>query len=183
MRRFLLSCAILAALMLPAVAIARAHGSGKPGFLVVREARGDGGVKGHAVVTLVVHGFVLGSVKPQNQARVDIYQVPSRGSQGPQAVAGPTGDLSKPRAVEWHTKGHTIAGTEFNGSGYRFYAPDGYYRVVVRGSGVYLFAGGQGNVKLHGSSFDPRTDGTYAIDGRTARSLPTRKLRLTIGRG
>lgn len=183
MRRFLLSCAILAALVLPAAAVARAHGSAKPGFLVVREARGDGGANGHAVVTLVVHGFVLGSVKPQNEARVDIYQVPSRGGQGPQAVAGPTGDLAKPRAVQWRTKGRTFAGTEFNGSGFRFYAPNGYYRVVVRGSGVYLFAGGHGNVTLQGSSYDPRTDGTYAIDGRTARSLPTRKLNRTIGGG
>ena len=178
MRRFLLSCAILAALMLPAVAIARAHGSGKPGFLVVREARGDGGVNGHAVVTLVVHGFVLGSVKPQNEARVDIYQAPSPGSQGPQDAIGRAGDVSK-HAVKYRTFG----GTEFNGSGFRFYAPDGYYRVVVRGSGVYLFAGGHGNVWLHGSSFDPRTDGTYAVDGRTARSLPTRSLNRKIGGG
>ena len=51
-------------------------------------------------------------------------------------------------------------------------ATGGTYRVVVRGSGVYLFAGGNGNVTLRGSSVYPRADGTYSVDGRTPRSLP-----------
>jgi hypothetical protein len=176
MKRILLTLAVLGALVLPAAALARVDGRAKPGFLVVRQARGDGGVNGHAVVTVVVHGFVMGRVS--QEARVDIYQAPSPGSQGPQAAAGPAGDVSK-RAVKWRT----FAGTEFSGSGFRFYAPAGYYRVVVRGSGIYLFTGGHGNVTLHGSSFAPRADGTFSVDGRAFRSLPTRILNRKIGRG
>ena len=35
----------------------------------------------------------------------------------------------------------------------------------MRGSGVYLFAGGHGHVTLRGSSVYPRIDGKYAVDG------------------
>ena len=74
-------------------------------------------------------------------------------------------------------------GVTYRGTGFRFRAVGGYYRVVVRGSGVYLFAGGVGNVKLQGSSFDRQGDGTYAIDGKRARSLPTKILKRQIGGG
>jgi hypothetical protein len=59
----------------------------------------------------------------------------------------------------------------------------GAYRVVVRGSGVYLFAGGHGSVTLHGSSVYPGSDGAYSIDGSPFRSLPAGPLRRQIGRG
>jgi len=175
MRRILVSCAVIGVLTLPAAASARAHEQAKPGFLVVRGAAGDGGVNGHPVVTLVVHGFVLGSVKQQAQARVDIYQLSSTGGQGaPQATPNASG-----KAIEG---AHGIT-HEFSGSGFRFRAMGGYYRVVVRGSGVYLFAGGQGTVKLHGSTAYPRADGTYSINGSAFRSLPTQILKRQIGRG
>lgn len=175
MRRILLSCALLAVLALPAAAAARAHAQARPGFLVVRNAVGDGGVNGRAVVTVVVHGFVLGSVKPDAEAQVDIYQLPSRGDQGAPTAAGP--DVQR-TTVRWSR----FTGHEFSGSGFRFRAMGGYYRVVVRGSGVYLFAGGHGNVRLRGSSFDRRADGTYSVDGAAFRSLPTQMLTRQIGR-
>jgi hypothetical protein len=178
MKRILLSCAVLAVLALPAAAAARVHAQARPGFLVVRKAHADGGVNGHAIVTLVVHGFVLGSVRPQDEARVDIYQLPStRGQVGPQA-AGP--DVTRSTTKPWH---HRFTGREFRGSGFRFRAMGGYYRVVVRGSGVYLFAGGHGTVTLQGSAFDRRGDGTYAVDGRAFRSLPTKPRTHRIGPG
>jgi hypothetical protein len=176
MRPILLSCALLAVLALPAAAAARAGGQTRPGYVVVRKAAGDGGVNGHAIVTVVVHGFVLGSVSPHDEAKVDIYQLPSPGGQGaPQTTAGVSKTAIKsPRG---------LAGHEFSGSGFRFRATGGYYRVVVRGSGVYLYVGGVGNVTLHGSSFDRQGDGTYSIDGRAFRSLPTQRLTRQIGRG
>jgi hypothetical protein len=176
MKRILLSCALLAALAVPVAASARERAQAKPGYLVVRNAAGDGGITGHAIVTLVVHGFVLGSVSQGNEARVDIYQLPTPGGQGaPQATPNVT-----PTIVRWNGR----KGQEFRGSGFRFRALGGYYRVVVRGSGVYLYAGGvNGRVTLHGSSFDPRGDGTYSIDGRAFRSLPTNPLTREIGRG
>jgi hypothetical protein len=175
-RRILLSCAILGVLTLPAAAVsARAQRAAEPGYLVVRDAAGDGGVDGEPVVTVVVHGFVLGSVNQQGEASIDVYQLPAPGGRGAPTAVGP--DTSRP--IRWHG----FTGHEFSGSAFRFRAIDGYYRVVVRGSGIYLFAGGHGNVRLRGSTFDPTADGTYSIDGGRFRSLPKRLLKHQIGRG
>jgi hypothetical protein len=175
MKRILLGCTLLAALGLPAAALARERAQARPGHLVVRNAAGDGGVNGHATVTLVVQGFVLGSVNPRDEARIDIFQLPTPGGQGgPQT----TPNVSK-TTVRWNGR----KGQEFRGSGFRFRALGGFYRVVVRGSGVYLFAGGIGSVKLHGSSFDPQGDGTYSLNSRVPRSLPTNPVTLQFGRG
>jgi len=169
MRRILLSCAILGVALLPAAASASVPGHAKVGFLVVRRAAGDGGVHGKPVVTVVVHGFVLGRVS--QEGIVDVYHLPS--SNAPVAVGG---DHSH-TAVRWKR----LSGTEFFGSGFRFSAIGGYYRVVVRGAGIYLFAGGHGRVWLHGSSVNPRADGNFSLDGRKPRSLPQRTLKRGIG--
>jgi hypothetical protein len=174
MRRILLTCACAAVLMLPAAA-ARASGQGAPktGYLVVHKAAGDGGVFGHPVVTLVVRGFVLGRVSANREARIDIYHLGAARGGGALRVVG---DFRK-TAVRWRG----LPGAEYNGSGYRFRAIGGYYRVVVRGAGVYLFAGGKGNVTLRGSSFNPGADGTYALNGAAARSLPKHLLKRKFG--
>ena len=169
MRRLILICVLLVGLSLPAVAAARSHTEAKPGYAVVRNAAGDGGVNGHAIVTIVVHGFVLGSVSSQGQARVDIYQF--AGEAPPQAT------LVHKTSIKW--KGRP--GNEYSGSGFRFRATGGYYRVVVRGSGVYLYVGGHGTIAVHGSSFSKKSDGTYAIDGGTFRSLPANRITYQLG--
>jgi hypothetical protein len=179
MRRILLSCVSAAVLLLPAAASAGApgHGKSRPGYLVVRRAAGDGRIDGAPVVTLVVHGFVLGRVSTIQEARVDIYHLASGagdGGAGPQVV----GDVLR-KTVRWRH----VPGKEYSGSGFRFRVLGGYNRVVVRGAGIYLFAGGRGNVKLRGSSFDRNGDGTYAIDDAAPRSLPTRMIRRELGRG
>lgn len=175
MRRILLSCAILAATMLPAAASAGATAQTKPGFLVVRKAAGDGGIHGRPVVTVVVvNGFVLGRVT--QEARVDVYQLPTPAGEGAPQAAGP--DVST-RTVRFHG----FTGKEYRGSGFRFRAIGGAYRVVVRGAGVYLFAGGHGTVTVQGSSVYPGSDGAYSVDGRRFRSLPTEPLQRQIGRG
>ncbi len=172
MRWILLSLAAVAVVALPSAASAGAAKRASHGFLVVRNAAGDGGVNGHPMVTVVVQGFVLGQVSPHAEARVDIYHLP--GSAAPAEVPNVSS-----RAVRW--RGHP--GIEYSGSGFRFRAIDGAYRVVVRGSGVYLFAGGQGSVWLHGSAVYPRSDGTYSLSGRAPRSLPSGTLKLPIGGG
>lgn len=174
MRRILLSCATVAVLTLPAAASAGARGP--TGFLVVQRANGDGGVQGHPVVTLVVQGFVLGRVPQGAEARVDIYHLPSATEEGtPQA----TGLDVSHHPVRWRGK----PGIEYSGSGFRFRAIDGAYRVVVRGAGVYLFAGGNGSVQLRGSSRYKNADGRYSIDGELPKSMPTNPLTREIGRG
>lgn len=174
MRRILLSCAALAVLVLPAAASAGAGGPAN-GYLVVQRANGDGGVHGRPVVTLViVQGFVLGRVS--QQARVDIYHLPSASGEGkPQAFGA---DVSQ-HPLRWRGR----PGVEYSGIGFHFRAIDGAYRVVVRGAGVYLFAGGNGSVTLRGSSVYPRSDGKYSIDGESAKSMPANPLTRQIGRG
>lgn len=173
MRRILLSCALLAGLTLPAVAVARSSTPAKPGYLVVKKAAGDGGVSGRAVVTVVVRGFVLGRVS--QEARVGIYYLPSRNGGGtPQVQQGADVSTSTRR---WHG----LPGKVFSGSNFRFRAMGGYYRVEVRGAGVYLFVGGHGHVTLLGSSVNPRADGKYSVNGGTFRSLPARVVRREIG--
>lgn len=175
MRRILLSCAAVAVLVLPAAASAGARASGAPGFLVVKKAAGDGGIQGPPVVTVVVHGFVLGRVSPNAEARVDVYQLPSAAGEGAPQYSG---DVTH-KVVRWRG----FKGNEYSGSGFRFRATGGDYRVVVRGSGVYLFAGGKGSVRLRGSSVYPNADGTYSIDDRPWASLPTQPLSIPIGGG
>jgi hypothetical protein len=171
MRRILLSLASVALLLLPAAASA-GGGHADAGFLVVRNAAGDGGVYGQPVVTVVVRGFVLGRVN--QEARVDVYHLPSAAGAGNPQAAG--ADVSR-HVVHWRR----FAGTEYSGSGFRFRAIGGAYRVVVRGSGVYIFAGGHGSVTLRGSFFYPNSDGRYSLDGAAWRSLPARPLTRAIG--
>jgi hypothetical protein len=180
MRRILLSCTLLALLALPAAASAGASAQGKPGYLVVRKAAGDGGVNGEPVATLIIQGFVLGRVS--QEARVDIVQLPTRAGQGVPQVRG--ADVST-KAIKWQPLGgqRPFAGKRYTGSNFRFRAMGGDYRVVVRGSGVYLFAGGKGHVTLHGSAHFPRHDGEFSVSGGRFRSLPEKRLTRQIGRG
>jgi hypothetical protein len=172
MRRILLSCALLALLSLPVAAAAGATSSAKAGFLVVQKAAGDRGVNGPPVATIVVKGFVLGRVS--QEARVDIFQLPSANGQGAPQVKGADVLATK---IKWHH----FTGTKYRGSNFRFRAMGGSYRIVVRGSGIYLFAGGNGIVKLRGSTVYPNQDGRYSVNGRTFHSLPEQLVTRKIG--
>jgi hypothetical protein len=173
MRRILISCALLGVLTLPAAAVARSSAPTKSGYLVVREAAGDGGVNGRPVVTLVVRGFVLGRVS--QEGRVAVYYLPSKNA--PPQVQQGADVFTSVR----HWKG--LPGRVFSGSNFRFRAMGGSYRVVVRGSGVYLFAGGQGHVTFRGSSVNRRADGSYSVNGATFRSLPQGPVQRKLGGG
>jgi hypothetical protein len=171
MRRILLICAGFALLSLPAAA-AGADGRAHIGWLVVRAAANDGGVVGPPVATVVVRGFVLGRIAQQGS--VEIYQLGASNAAQPQV----TGQDVSHHAVSWRG----VSGSEWTGSGFRFRAVGGVFRMVVRGSGVYLFAGGTGNVTVQGSKLSPGGDGSYAIDGGRFRSLPSRPARRPLGR-
>jgi hypothetical protein len=173
MRRIMLICASLAVLALPSAAAGSAdHAS--TGFLVVRAATTDGGVTGRPVATVIVRGFVLGRVS--QEGRVDVYHLAlPAGNGAPQATGA---DLTR-TGVRWHG----FSGTEYSGSAFRFSAIGGAYRVIVRGSGVYLFVGGHGTVTLRGSTVYPAGDGEYAFDGKAFRSLPAHPIEQAIGGG
>jgi hypothetical protein len=164
MRRILLICAGVVVLALPAAA-ARAGGTAHTGWLVVRNAANARGVVGSPVATVVVRGFVLGRIA--DQGSVEIYQLGAPSSASPQA----TGPDVTHSAAYWHA----VSGSKWSGSGFRFRAVGGVFRVVVRGSGVYLFAGGRGNVTLQGEG------GSYSLDGGGFHSLPSRPVRRRMG--
>ena len=173
MRRILLIGASLAVLLLPADSLG-SRGHPATGYLVVRGATGDGGVAGSPVATVVVQGFVLGRIS--QEGRVDVYHLATPVGPGAPQAAG--ADVTR-RSVHWRR----FSGTQYSGSGFRFSAVGGAYRVVVRGSGVYLFVGGHGTVTLRGSTAYPGGDGTYALDGKAFRSLPSRPVTQAIGGG
>ena len=169
MRRILLLLTGAALLALPAAAAARSQRHRAPGFLVVRNATADGGVTGTPVATVVVRGFVLGKIAQEGS--VEIYS-----TAGPRTAQAAGVDVSR-RKVTWRT----VSGTEFSGSGFRFRAVGGVWRVVVRGSGVSLFAGGEGKVSLHGSVVYPGNDGEYSIDDGQFASLPSGIVKTRLG--
>jgi hypothetical protein len=173
MRRILLLPALAALLALPAVAAARSETHAGPGFVVVRDASTDRGVNGNPVATVVVRGFVIGEIA--QEGAVQLYN--TRGSIAPQVA----GVGVQRRTVTWHTDQTTVPGTEFSGSDFRFRAVGGVWRIVVFGSGVSLYAGGEGKVVLHGSVEYPRGDGEYSIDGAPFASLPSGIVKRTLG--
>jgi hypothetical protein len=174
MRRILVSCAVVGVLALPAATLAHASAAGGPGYVVVTKAVGNGGVNGSPVVTIVVRGFLLGRVSAEGEVR--IFQLPSVGAQGgPQVTPGVA-----TKSIRWH--GGRFTGKQYTGSNFRFRAMGGLYRVVIRGAGVYLFAGGHGHITLQGSSYQ-HPDGTYSVNGGRFRSLPRRPVTRKIGRG
>ena len=175
MRRILLVLVGAAVLALPAAATARAqrhaqHHSGI-GFLVVKNASADGGVAGSPVATVVVHGFVLGRIA--QEGAVELFHIAPSGGALPQAAGV---DVSRHQVFY-----RGAPGTKFTGSGFRFRGVGGFWRVVVYGAGVSLYAGGEGKVSLRGSVTYPGNDGVYSVDGGRFVSLPSGLITRTLG--
>lgn len=174
MRRILLLLAGAAILALPAAAAARAQSQQvAPGFLVVHDASTDGGVTGRPVATVDVHGFVLGHVA--QEGAVQIFHLKS--SPGALAAQATGVDVTR-HAVTYQG---VVQGNQFSGSDFRFRAVGGFWRVVVYGAGVSIYAGGEGKARLHGSVEYPGTDGEYSFDGGKFASLPSGVVALTLG--
>ena len=173
MRRILLLLAGAVLLALSAATAARSQGQGHPapGFLVVRNASTEGGTTGRAVATIVVRGFVIGKIAQEGAVKI-YHTTPGTGSTAQAAGV----EVSRRRVTY-----HTVSGIEFSGSGFRFRAVGGVWRVVVHGSGVSLYAGGEGKVSLHGSVVYPGNDGEYSVDGGRFASLPTGIVKRRLG--
>jgi hypothetical protein len=177
MRRILLLLVGLVILAVPAAAAARQQGHhAAPGFLVVRGAFSDGGVKGAPVATIAVHGFVIGHIA--QEGAVKIFHFNSGG--GSVAQVSGVGVVTSQK-VTYYGRGGSQGGTKFSGSDFRFRAVGGFWRVVVYGAGVSLYAGGEGIAHLHGSHFSPATDGRYSFDGARFASLPAGIVTQTLG--
>jgi hypothetical protein len=164
MRRLLLTSAALLALALSAGA---AFGA-SDGTLVIKGAdNGDGVTEGaRSVVTLVVTGFVIGRVT--DQGRIRIYDLDPTDQGAPDVTGAGTGTPVKFTP----STGPAVTGTEWYGSNFRFRAVNGTFRVVIWGSGVYVFASGQGKVWMTGNPANRNNDGTYSLDGSDFVSLP-----------
>jgi hypothetical protein len=163
MRRLVFTCALLGALAIPAAALAVQSDPGD-GSLVVRGGdNGDGiGPGTRPVVSLVINGFVIGHVS--GQGRIAIYDTDATDQASPE-VTGAT------RLRDW-TLQNGIAASSWQGTNFSFRAVGGTFKVVVWGSGVYVFASGQGKVTLTGSVDSSQSDGSYSLNGLPWLSIP-----------
>jgi hypothetical protein len=167
MRRLVVTCVFLLAVAGFAATGGLAQAPNN-GTLVVQNAdNGDGiGPAARAVVTVVVHGFVIGRVT--DQGRIRIYDLDPT-DQTPPEVTGALSHTDVSRTVD----GQQQTGTQWSGTNFRFRAVDGTFRVVIWGSGVYLFASGdQGQVWFTGNPAAPASDGRFSLNGGDWRSLP-----------
>lgn len=166
MRRLALLCLPVGALALPAAALAM-HATAGDGTLVVQNGNAPTKV---AVVTLVINGTVIGHVASGSIGQNDTVVVDDANNTGNVAASGlPGAYLSKTSTSDATGPGTTW---KLSGSDFRFRAADGVYKVTIYGSGVDLFAVGQGQVVIQGESDATISDGRYSLNGKDWHSLP-----------
>jgi hypothetical protein len=153
MRRVLFACALFA-LSLPAIAVAFPSAPGD-GTLSVKNANGR--------IDVVITGAFIGSC---DNCRVWVTDPNPRDGTGP-IVSGEEEEIELS-----DTK------TRFAGRDLRFRVIGGFFRLVVRGSGIDGSAVGQGDVTLRGWI---NNTGTYALNGGERRQLPFEPLTLRLG--
>src|SRR6266581_5330858 len=145
MRR-LLTFAVLAALVLPAAALAYPSGI-NDGTLSVQDGQGK--------IIISARGGVIGSFV---RGSVTISDPVDGDGTGPIV----TGD-------EW-SKDRSDTTTTWGGTRVRFRDIGGAFKIVVRGRGINLSFVGKGNVILNGAGTDD--DGTYAANGAEYSLIP-----------
>jgi hypothetical protein len=170
MRRLAFVCLPLCVLALPAAAFAYSA-TATDGTLVVQNGTGPAKT---AVVTIVITGTVIGHVSSGSPDQNDTVIVEDVDNTGNVAASASLGNyLTKTTAADTNPNfPSTATRTKLVGSDFRFRAPDGVYKVTIYGSGVDLFAVGQGRVMLQGQADPTVSDGLYSINGRDFRSLP-----------
>lgn len=153
MRRLVFACALLI-LSLPAAALAARSALGD-GTLVVKNATG--------VIHIAARGSVIGSCD-----RCTIWIT------DPDAADG-TGPI-----VTGEEREDPLSATKslYSGRDVRFRVIGGFSRTRVRGSGIELYAVGQGSVTVHGFLLNT---GTYAVDGGERNQLPFEPLTFQLG--
>jgi hypothetical protein len=157
MRRLLLTC-LLAGLVLPAGALAARLAPGD-GTLAVRNASGD---PGQLVVSLNINGAAIGQV-----ARGRVVVLPGPGAEPD--VSGASRQIDR-------ADGSTV----YLGTGIRFRAVAGNFRVRIFGAGIDVNVVGQGTVRLFGSSITNGA-GKYSLNGGGWIVLPDVASTFTIG--
>jgi hypothetical protein len=166
MRRLVVTFGFLAALAVPAAALALSAVPGD-GTLVVKNGSAP---KGTAVVTLVIKGAAIGQISGSGKIVI------SDGTPGDGFNAEVTNfDSQKDLGDD---------GILYRGAGpdFRFRAIGGLYKITIYGSGVDLVASGKGTVFLTGSVEAPGRDGVYSLNGADFKSLPALTTRqLAIG--
>ncbi len=167
MRRLVVTFVSLAALSVPAVAVAMQDAPGD-GTLVVKDGQAPPTVP---VVALKITGTAIGRVAEGGKIVID-DPTPNNGV-GPEVTG-----------YDWH-RVSTLSDTAQVWGGvdpFKFRAAGGTYTILVYGSGVDITVVGTGTVKLAGTPDTPAGDGKYSLNGKDFRSLPgTQTAFLTIG--
>jgi hypothetical protein len=162
-------CASLAALAIPAAALAIREAP-DDGTLVVKNGSAP---RGTPVVTLVIHGAAIGHVYGGTIVIED--PTPNDGYAPEVTGAAWRKDVGDASTNQNPTQ-------KWGGVDFRFRAVGGSYKITIYGSGVDLVASGHGNVILAGSTDLPTRDGTYSLNGGDPKSLPAIPTKpLTIG--
>jgi hypothetical protein len=164
MRRTVVLCASLVALIVPAAASAM-HDTQGDGTLVVSKGSAP---RGTPVVVLIIRGAAIGRIAYQGAVVVQDL-TPNDGS------ASEVTGYSSHKDIDDVTQ-------RWSGIDFRFRAVGGSYKITIYGTGVDLVASGYGNVILAGSPDLPTGDGKYSLNGGGFVSLPTTPTKpLTIG--
>jgi hypothetical protein len=162
MRLRVLGCALVAAVVAPSAAPAH-HLAPGDGTLVVQKGSAPVGVP---VVTLIMKGTLVGrlsSGSPDQLDTVVIDQLQGTGQFNADASAGARLD----------TKDVTSTRTQYAGSDFRFRAVDpNSFRVTIYGSGINVFAVGQGKATLQGLPNQTLNTGRYSLQGQPFQPLP-----------
>lgn len=162
MRRLTCICVLAAAVAAPAAAQAVSVAPGD-GTLVVQNGAAPNGV---ALLTLVLKGTVVGHLSTGSPDLEDLVVIDNLNGGG-DFTASPVADALLT------TKTVTSTRTKYLGSDFRFRAvANNYYKITIYGTGVNLFAVGQGKLTLQGTP-DPNTSGRYSLNGQNFNPLPT----------
>jgi len=153
---------LLAALAAPATALAL-RDSASDGTRVVQNGAAPHGVP---VVTLVIDGTAIGHVSSGSPDQLDWVVIDDVNNTNDIGASLTNGAPSLSRKTISDTE------TKFTGSDFRFRAAGGVYKIWIYGSGVDVFAVGQGKVTLQGTPGAGATDGQYSFNGGGWHSLP-----------
>jgi hypothetical protein len=165
MRLLLFLSASLAALAVPAAALAGAGAHADTGTLVVKNGIAPAGTP---VVVLVIRGAAIGQVTGSGRILI-------------RAESPADEETAEVTGADWQ-KDKGDQGRLWGGPGFRFRAVGGIYTITIWGSGVNLVASGRGSVVLTGSPEAPSRDGEYSLNGGDFKSLPSTATRpLPIG--
>jgi hypothetical protein len=168
MRRLAVLSVSLLALAAPAAAWSMTQAPGD-GTLVIKNGAAP---KGVPVVTLIITGAAIGRIS--NYGTIVIDDSTPLDPYSPEVSGFDWHKDVSPTATKWVGGGL--------GTGMKFRAVGGTYKITIYGSGVDLSAVGSGFVTLSGIPDTTTGDGVYSLNGDTFRSLPATPLvKLTLG--